>query len=199
MKLPASIKHALIEAKISLYTENHPSSKVNGEPLTFSIPTDNILEMTKPFGITVSDIQTSVTENPGSLIINEDEAVIFTPPFTRKCDKYDDCLNYIKENTSSNSKFTIEYDPAIKESLIYHFFSGSIVLMVPEGMQSLQQLKFALMAGGSKLRAIIDKTGGWIYIFPKFIMESMECGKMPAIDTNVDEVIGSYLEDMFPE
>ncbi|WP_321431208.1 hypothetical protein [uncultured Methanolobus sp.] len=105
----------------------------------------------------------------------------------------------MQESTKANRKFTVEYDPAIKESLIYNFFSGKIVLMVPEEMTSLSKLRFALMAGGSKLRAIIDSTGGWIYVFPKHIMESMECGKMPARDTNVNMVIASYLADIFPD
>jgi hypothetical protein len=30
-------------------------------------------------------------------------------------------------------------------------------------------------------------------------MESMECGKMPARDTNVNMVIASYLADVFPD
>jgi photosystem II stability/assembly factor-like uncharacterized protein len=29
-------------------------------------------------------------------------------------------------------------------------------------------------------------------------MESQECGKIPAKDTNVEEVLASYLNDMFP-
>jgi hypothetical protein len=105
----------------------------------------------------------------------------------------------MQESTKTNRKFAVEYDPAIKESLIYNFFSGNIALLVPEEMTNLAQLKFALMAGGSKLRAILDDTGGWIYVFPKHIMEYMECGKMPSRDTNVNMVIASYLADVFPD
>ena len=200
MKLPAPIKHALIEANISLYAESKPSSRTNEKPLTFKIPMVQILEETKNFGITESDIQATIVENPNSLSYIEDsKAVQFIPSFTRTCDLYNEILDEIKTNASANPKFTIGYDPAIKEALIYHFFTGSIVLMVPEDMSNLSQLKFALKAGGSMLRAIIDMTGGWIYVFPKYIMESQECGKIPAKDTNVEEVLASYMNDMFPE
>jgi hypothetical protein len=200
MKLPISIKHALIEAMITQYTENSPSSGIGEEPLTFSVPLANIQEDAEDFKITESDIKATVVENPGSLSLSkETDSLLFVPPFTRTCDHYDQALNYIKENTSSNRKFTLEYDPAIKESLIYNFFSGSIVMIVPDGMTSLSQLNFALMAGGSKLRAIMDnKGGGWVYVFPKYIMEYMECGKTPVMDTNVQQVLASYLEDIFP-
>jgi hypothetical protein len=199
MKLPVLIKHALIEANISLYAESKPSSRTNEKPLTFKISLAQILEGTKYFGITESDIQATIIENPNSLSFIEDSrAVQFIPPFTRTCDRYDEILDEIKTNTSANPKFTISYNPAIKEALIYHFLTGSIVLMVPEDMSNLSQLKFALKAGGSKLRSIIDMTGGWIYVFPKYIMESQECGKIPAKDTNVEEVLASYLNDMFP-
>lgn len=199
MKLPASVKHALIETTISQYTENYPSSLISKTPLTFRFPLIKILEDTEIFGITDSDIKSTITKNPSSLSYIEDsEAVQFIPPFTRTCNLYDTVLDEIRANTSTNPKFTIGYDPAIKEALIYHFFSGSIVLMVPEGMSNLSQLKFALTAGGSKLRSIIDMTGGWIYVFPKYIMESQECGKIPAKDTNVEQVLASYLNDIFP-
>ncbi len=199
MKLPIAIKHALIEATISLDTETTPSSLISKNPLTFKIPLARILEDTSVFSINDSDIHATITENPNSLSYIEDsEAVQFIPPFTRTCNLYDTVLDEIRANTSTNSKFTIGYDPAIKEALIYHFFSGSIVLMVPEGMSNLSQLKFALTAGGSKLRTIIDMTGGWIYVFPKYIMESQECGKIPAKDTNVEQVLASYLNDIFP-
>ena len=200
MKLPAPIKHALIEANISLYAESKPSSLTNEKSLTFKIPMAQILEDTKYFGITESDIQATIIENPNSLSFIEDSrAVQFIPPFTRTCNLYDAVLDEIKTNTSANPKFTISYNPAIKEALIYHFLTGSIVLMVPENMSNLSQLKFALKAGGSMLRVIIDMTGGWIYVFPKYIMESQECGKIPAKDTNVEEVLASYMNDMFPE
>ncbi|WP_370575323.1 hypothetical protein [Methanomethylovorans sp.] len=200
MKLPIAIKHALIEATISQDTETSPSSLISKNPLTFKIPLARILDDTSVFGINDSDIQATIKENPNSLSYLEDsEAVQFSPPFTRTCNLYDAVLDEIKENTSTNPKFTIGYDPAIKEALIYHFFSGSIVLMVPEGMSNLSQLKFALTVGGSKLRTIIDMTGGWIYAFPKYIMESQECGKILAKDTNVEQVFASYLDDIFPE
>lgn len=200
MKLPIAIKHALIEATISQDTETSPSSLISKNPLTFKIPLARILDDTSVFGINDSDIQATIKENPNSLSYLEDsEAVQFIPPFTRTCNLYDAVLDEIKENTSTNPKFTIGYDPAIKEALIYHFFSGSIVLMVPEGMSNLSQLKFALTVGGSKLRTIIDMTGGWIYAFPKYIMESQECGKILAKDTNVEQVLASYLDDIFPE
>lgn len=201
MKLPTLIKHALIETMISRYTEDEPSSRISEEPLTFSVPVAKILEDTQDFKITESDIQTTVSKNSGSMSLSEEtHAIQFTPPFNRACDRYDEALNYIRENTSSNPKFTLGYDPAIKESLIYNFFTGSVVLIVPDGMTSLSQLNFALMAGGSKLRAIMDSTGGgWVYVFPKYIMEYMECGKMPARETNVQQVLASYLEDIFPE
>lgn len=200
MKLPAPIKHALIEANISLYAESKPSFRTNEKPLIFKIPMAQILEDTKYFNITKSDIQATIMENPNSLSFIEDSgAVQFILPFTRICNLYDSILDDIKANTSTNPKFTIGYDPAIKEALIYHFFTGSIVLMVPEDMSNLSQLKFALKAGGSMLRAIIDVTGGWIYVFPQCIMESQECGKIPAKDTNVEEVLASYLNDMFSE
>ncbi|WP_406661710.1 hypothetical protein V7O66_04105 [Methanolobus sp. ZRKC3] len=200
MKLPMPIKYALIEAMITQYTEDHPSSRVSEETLTFSIPVVNILEDTNDFGITDSDIQDVVTENTDSLSYSKDSGTLhFTSPFTRSSDLYNESLNYIKESTASNAKFTIGYDSAIKESLIYHFFKGSIVLMVPEDMSNPSQLKFALTVGGSKLRVIIDDTGGWIYVFPKYTMESMECGKMPARESNVQQVLASYLEDVFPE
>ncbi|KXS42936.1 hypothetical protein HWN40_06470 [Methanolobus zinderi] len=201
MKLPAPIKHALIEAMISQYSENHPASRVREEPLTFSVPVTDILEDTSDFNIIESDIQDAVDKNPASLSFNDgSDTLQFIPPFTRSCELYDDALNYFKENTASNPKFTLEYDPAIKESLIYNFFTGSIVMIVPDRMTSLSQLHFALMAGGSKLRAIMDsKDGGWVYVFPKFIMEYMECGKTQAKDTNVQQVLASYLEDIFPE
>lgn len=199
MKLPVLIKHALIEANISLYAESKPSSRTNEKPLTFKIPMAQILEDTKYFGITESDIQEMIIENPNSLSFIEDsKAVQFIPPITRTCNLYDAVLDEIKTNTSTNTKFTIGYDPKIKEALIYHFFTGSIVLMVPENLSNLSQLKFALKVGGSTLRAIIDITGGWIYVFPKYIMESQECGKIPAKDTNVEEVLASYLNDIFP-
>lgn len=199
MKLPASVKYALIETTISQYTENYPSSLISKNPLTFKIPLARILEDTSVFSINDSDIHATITENPNSLSYLEDsEAVQFILPFTRTCNLYDAVLDEIKKNTSTNPKFTIGYDPAIKEALIYHFFSGSIVLMVPEGMSNLSQLKFALTVGGSKLRTIIDMTGGWIYVFPKYIMESQECGKIPAKDTNVEQVLASYLNDIFP-
>ncbi|WP_370573200.1 hypothetical protein [Methanomethylovorans sp.] len=200
MKLPIAIKHALIEATISQDTETSPSSLISKDPLTFKIPLARILDNTSVFNINDSDIQATIKENPNSLSYLEDsEAVQFIPPFTRTCNFYDAVLDEIKENTSTNPKFTIGYDPAIKEALIYHFFSGSIVLMVPEGMSNLSQLKFALTVGGSKLRTIIDMTGGWIYAFPKYIMESQECGKILAKDTNVEQVLASYLDDIFPE
>ncbi|WP_094228732.1 hypothetical protein [Methanolobus psychrotolerans] len=199
MKLPVPIKHALIEAMISQYTENYPSSRTREDPLTFEVPLARIIEDTEIFGITYSDILATVIENPLSLFHSKhSEGVLFIQPFSRSCDLYDEVLGYIRENTSSNPKFAIGYDPAIKEALIYHFFTGSIVLMVPEGMSSLSQLKFALTVGGSKLRVIIEMTGGWIYLFLKYIMESDECGKMPARDTNVQQVLVSYLEDVFP-
>ncbi len=200
MKLPIAIKHALIEATISQDTETSPSSLISKDPLTFKIPLARILDNTSVFNINDSDIQATIKENPNSLSYLEDsEAVQFIPLFTRTCNLYDAVLDEIKENTSTNPKFTIGYDPAIKEALIYHFFSGSIVLMVPEGMSNLSQLKFALTVGGSKLRTIIDMTGGWIYAFPKYIMESQGCGKILAKDTNVEQVLASYLDDIFPE
>lgn len=200
MKLPAAIKNALIETMIKQYVETNPSSRTIQGQDVFSIPFGKILEATEMFSVSRDDIRETLMANPGSLNENTDsDAVIYTAPFTRECDKYEKCLDYIKENTASNSKFAIEYDPAIRESLIYNFFSGFIVLMVPEEMKSLSQLRFALLTGGSKLRAIIDKTGGWIYVFPKYIMESMECGKTPADTTNVNNVIASYLEDIFPD
>lgn len=200
MKLPVSIKHALIEAMISQYVENYPASRISEDPLTFSVPVSKILEDANDFLIDEADVLTTISENPGSLSYEENSGNLqFIQPFTRNRELYTECLDYIRENTSSNPKFTIEYDSSIKESLIYHFFAGSIVLMVPDGMNSLSQLKFALMAGGSKLRSIIDTTGGWIYVFPKYIMESMECGKMLARDTNVQQVLASYLEDIFPD
>ncbi|MBP1908490.1 hypothetical protein [Methanolobus bombayensis] len=200
MKLPTQVKHALIEAMIAQYTEDYPSCKISQEPLRFQIAVGKILEDTEVFGITESDIKETVTSNPDSLLLTDDsEAVQFIPPFTRKCDSYNKLLDYMQESTKANRKFTVEYDPSIRESLIYNFFSGKIVLMVPEEMTGLSQLRFALMAGGSKLRAIIDDTGGWIYVFPKHIMEAMECGKMPARDTNVNMVIASYLADVFPD
>jgi hypothetical protein len=200
MKMPAQVKHALIEAMITQYTEDFSSCKISQEPLTFQIAVGKILDDTEVFGITESDIKETISVNPESLLLTEDsESVQFIPPFTRECNSYNKLLDYMRESTKANRKFTVEYDPAIKESLIYNFFSGKIVLMVPEEMTSLSQLRFALMAGGSKLRAIIDSTGGWIYVFPKHIMESMECGKMPARDTNVNMVIASYLADVFPD
>lgn len=200
IKLPAPLKHALIEATISQHTENYPSSLISKNPLTFGVPLVKILEDTEIFGITESDIQDTTIENLNSLSYKEDlKTVQFTPPFTRTCNLYDAVLNEIRTDTTTDPKFTIGYDPAIKEALIYHFFNGSIVLMVPESMSSLSQLRFALTAGGSKLRAIIDMTGGWVYVFPKYIMESQECGKIPARDTNVEQVLASYLTDIFPE
>ncbi|AFV22512.1 hypothetical protein Mpsy_0301 [Methanolobus psychrophilus R15] len=200
MKLPTPIKHALIEATISMYIETYPSSRISKEPLAFAIPPVKILEDTEIFGITDSDIQATVAENPNSLsCIIDPDAVQFIPPFTRTCNLYDKVLDNIKTNTSIDPKTTIFYDPAIKEDLIYHFFTGSIVLMVPEDMSDLSQLKFALTAGGSKLRAIIDVTGGWVYLFPKHIMQSRECGKILAKDTNVDQVLARYLDEIFPE
>ncbi|MDP2215868.1 MAG: hypothetical protein Q8J68_01030 [Methanolobus sp.] len=199
MKLPTPIKHALIEATISMYTEIYPSSRISKEPLTFAIPLVKILEDTERFGITDSDIQATVAENPDSLSCINPDSIQFIPPFIRICNLYDKVLYSIKTNTSVDPKTTIFYDPAIKEDLIYHFFTGSIVLMVPEDMSDLSQLKFALTAGGSKLRAIIDITGGWVYLFPKYIMQSLECGKILARDTNVDQVLARYLDEMFPE
>jgi hypothetical protein len=201
MKLPVPIKHALIEAVIKQYTEYQSSSMISKEPVTFSIPVTKILEGAEDFGMTRSDIQTTVIDNEGSLSYSDDlENLQFISPFTRTSSLYNECLDYIRKNTSANAKFTLEYDPAIKESLIYNFFSGSIVMIVPDSMTSLSHLRFALMAGGSKLRAIMDSIGGgWVYVFPKFIMEYMECGKMPAKDTNVQQVLACYLADMFPE
>nr|WP_321498316.1 hypothetical protein [uncultured Methanolobus sp.] len=200
MKMPTQIKHALIEAMISQYTEDFPSCKIEQEPLKFQVAVGKILEDTGVFGITEADIKETITANPGSLLLTDDlESVQFIPPLTRECDSYNKLLDYMQESTKANRKFTVEYDPTIRESLIYNFFNGKIVLMVPEEMTSLTQLRFALMAGGSKLRAIIDETGGWIYVFPKYIMESMECGKMPSRDTNVNMVIASYLADVFPD
>ena len=200
MKLPTPIKHALIEATISMYTETYPSSRISKEPFAFVIPMVKIREDTEIFGITDSDIQVTVAENPNSMsCITDPEAVQFIPPFTRTCNLYDKVLDNIKANTSIDPKTTIFYDPSIKEDLIYHFFTGSIVLMVPEDMSDLSQLKFALTAGGSKLRAIIDVTGGWVYLFPKYIMQSRECGKILARDTNVDQVLARYLDEIFPE
>lgn len=201
MKLPMPLKNALIEAMVTQYTEYHSASKVSDEPMTFLIPVTSILEDTNDFGITDTDIQVTVDENSGSLSYSDDRGnVQFVSPFTRTCSTYDECLDYIKSNTKENQKFTLEYDPAIKESLIYNFFSGSIVMIVPESMTSLSQLRFALTVGGSKLRTIMDSLdGGWVYVFPKFIMEYMECGKTPAKDTNVQKVLACYLDDMFPE
>lgn len=199
MKLPTALKHALIEATIILYAETSPSSLVSKTPLILRIPMVQILKDTENFGITESDIQATIKENQNSLSYVEDSKIVqFIPSFTRIYNLYDAVLDNIKANTATNPKFTIGYDPAIKEALIYHFFSGSIVLMVPESMSNLSQLKFALTVGGSKLRAIIDTTGGWVYVFPKYIMESQECGKIPAKDTNVEEVLASYLNDIFP-
>ncbi|WP_292464343.1 hypothetical protein [Methanolobus sp.] len=199
MKLPTPIKHALIEATISMYIETYPSSRSSKEPLAFAIPMIKIREDTEIFGITDSDIQATVAGNPNSLsYIKDSDVVQFIPPFTRACNLYDKVLNNIKTNTSVDPKTTIFYDPTIKEELIYHFFSGSIVLMVPEDLSDLSQLKFALTAGGSKLRSIIDITGGWVYLFPKHIMQSQECGKILARDTNVDKVLARYLEEIFP-
>lgn len=199
MKLPTALKHALIEATIILYAETSPSSLVSKTPLILRIPMVQILKDTENFGITESDIQATIKENPNSLSYVKDSKIVqFIPSFTRIYNLYDAVLDNIKANTATNPKFTIGYDPAIKEALIYHFFSGSIVLMVPESMSNLSQLKFALTVGGSKLRAIIDTTGGWVYVFPKYIMESQECGKIPAKDTNVEEVLASYLNDIFP-
>ena len=200
MKLPVPIKHALIEATISQYVDDHPSCKVSQEPATFEVPMDKILEDTEVFKITGSDVMETITANSGSLSFIEDPgSVKFIPSFSRDCDLYSKLLDYMKKSTEDSRKFTVEYDPGIKESLIYNFFKGHIVLMVPESMTNLSQLRFALMAGGSKLRAIIDDTGGWVYVFPKYIMESMECGKMSARETNVDQVLASYLADMFPD
>jgi hypothetical protein len=199
MKLPTPIKHALIEATISMYIETYPSSRSSKEPISFVIPLVKIREDTEIFGITDSDIQATVAGNPNSLsCIKDPDAVQFIPPFTRTCNLYDKVLNNLKTNTSIDPKTTIFYDPAIKKDLIYHFFSGSIVLMVPEDLSDLSQLKFALMAGGSKLRSIIDVTGGWIYLFPKHIMQSRECGKILARDTNVQQVLARYLDEIFP-
>jgi len=199
MKLPTPIKHALIEATISMYIETYPSSRSSKEPLAFAIPMIKIREDTEIFGITDSDIQATVAGNPNSLsYIKDSDVVQFIPPFTRACNLYDKVLNNIKTNTSVDPKTTIFYGPTIKEELIYHFFSGSIVLMVPEDLSDLSQLKFALTAGGSKLRSIIDITGGWVYLFPKHIMQSQECGKILARDTNVDKVLARYLEEIFP-
>jgi hypothetical protein len=199
MKLPTPIKHALIEATISMYTETYLSSRISKEPLAFAIPMVKILEDTKIFGITDSDIQATVAENRSSLSrIKDPDAVQFIPPFTRTCNLYDAVLDSIKANTSIDPKATICYDPSIKEDLIYHFFTGSIVLMVPEDMSDLSQLKFALTTGGSKLRVIIDVTGGWVYLFPKHIMQSRECGKILARDTNVQQVLARYLDEIFP-
>lgn len=201
MKLPTLLKNALIETMISQYTEDNSSSKINEDPITFSVPVSKIREDTQDFTINEYDIQDTIAENPGSLSLSEgSDSIEFIPPFSRTCDRYDEALNYIRDNTSSNPKFTLTYDPAIKESLIYNFFTGSIVLIVPDEMTNLSQLNFALMAGGSKLRAIMDSMGGgWVYVFPRYIMEYMECGKMPARDTNVQQVLASYLEDIFPE
>lgn len=199
MKLPTPVKHALIEATISTYIEDYSSSPIDKKNPTFEIPLVKIREDTKLFGITESDIHANIVENPNSLSYSEDsDTVQFISPFTRTCELYNDVLDNLKANTAIDSKTTISYDPAIKEDLIYHFFTGSIVLMVPEGMSNLSQLKFALKTGGSKLRAIIDVTGGWVYLFPTHIMESMECGKTAAKDTNVEQVLASYLEDIFP-
>ena len=133
---------------ISQYIENEPSSRISVEPLTFSIPLINILEDSADFAISRSDIQATIAANPGSLSYIEDSSLVqFIPPITRTCMLYDELLDTIKTDTSTNPKATVAYDPAIKEGLIYHFFSGSIVLMVPEGMNSLSQLKFALTAG----------------------------------------------------
>ncbi|WP_340818230.1 hypothetical protein [Methanolobus sp. WCC4] len=199
MKLPMPLKNALIEAMITQYTDYNPASKVSDEPMTFSIPVTSILEETNDFGITDTDIQATVDENSGSLSYSDDKTNLqFISPFTRNCDRYNECLDYIKDNTKENKKFSLEYDPAIKESLIYNFVSGSIVMIVPDSMTSLSQLRFALAVGGSKLRAIMDSLGGgWVYVFPGYIMEYMECGKTPARDTNVQQVLASYLEDMF--
>ncbi|SFM29207.1 hypothetical protein [Methanolobus profundi] len=201
MKLPLPIKHALIETMITKYIEDNSASRISEEPLTYSVPVSSILESASDFGLTTDDVKATVDENQGSLSYSEDPEVLeFISPLTRSCDRYNECFDYIKENTSSNAKFVIEYDPAIKESLIYHFLSGSIVMIVPDSMTSLSQLNFALMAGGSKLRAIMDKLGGgWVYVFPKYIMEYMECGKTSAKETNVQMVLASYMADMFPD
>ncbi|WP_321430957.1 hypothetical protein [uncultured Methanolobus sp.] len=56
MKMPAQVKHALIEAMLTQYTEDFSSCKISQEPLTFQIAVGKILEDTEVFGITVSDI-----------------------------------------------------------------------------------------------------------------------------------------------
>ncbi|MDG6244597.1 MAG: hypothetical protein QCH31_09470 [Methanolobus sp.] len=200
MKLPPSLKHAFLEAMILQYTENNPSLRIRDNPLTFKVPIAGILTDAKGFGITDSDILYTVTENRNSLSLCEDgDAMQFIAPFTRTCNLYGTVLDDIMENTSRDQKFTMSFEPALKEGLIYHFFTGSIVLLVPDGMTSLSQLRFSLMDGGSKLRAVMDSTGGgWVYVFPEYIMDYMECGKMPARDTNVQQVLASYLEAMFP-
>ncbi|WP_407356371.1 hypothetical protein [Methanolobus sp. WCC5] len=173
MKLPPSLKHAFVEAMILQYTENDPSLRICDNPLTFKVPIAGIRTDAKGFGITDSDILDTVTENRNSLSLCENGATLqFIAPFTRKCNLYDAVLDDIMENTSRDQKFTMSFEAALKEGLIYHFFTGSIVLLVPDGMTSLSQLRFSLMAGGSKLRAIMDSTGGgWVYVFPKYIME----------------------------
>ncbi|MCQ6963537.1 hypothetical protein [Methanolobus chelungpuianus] len=199
MNLPAALKHALIEATIYAFTESDPSSRISEKPLTFVIPVAGIRADTEVFGITESDICATVAENSGSLSYSGNSGSIqFVPPFSRKCRLYDTLLESIEASTSMDPKATVAYDPSIREGLLYHFFRGSTVLMVPESVSGLSQLQFALMAPGSRLRAIMDGTGGWAYVFPKYIMRSEECGKMPARDTNVQQVLASYLEDMFP-
>jgi hypothetical protein len=200
MKLPTPIKNVLIETTISTYTENYPSSRINENPLTFEIPLSSILEDTNIFDIINSDIQATISENPDSLTYIEDQNVVqFTPHFTRKCKLYDAVLNNIQAETANYPKTTINYDLAIKEELIYHFFAGSIVLMIRNAQSEITQLEFALKVGGSKLRTIIDETGGWIYIFPKFIMQSQECGKLSAKNTNAPKILADFLDEMFPK
>lgn len=161
----------------------------------------SILADTEVFGITDSDIQATVAGNAGSLSYSGNSGSIqFVPPFTRTCRLYDTILDSIKADTSVNPKATIAYDHSMREGLIYHFFRGSTVLMVPESMSGLSRLQFTLMALGSRLQAIMDVTGGWAwaYVLPRYIMHSDECGKMPAKDTNVHQVLARYLEDIFP-
>lgn len=199
MKLPAALKHALIEATVSAFSENNPSSRISEKPLALGIPVAGILADTEVFGITGSDIRAAVAENAGSLSYSGNSGFIqFAPPFTRTCRLYDTVLESIGASTSIDPKATVAYDHSIREGLIYHFFKGSTVLMVPESVSDLSQLQFALMAPGSRLRAIMDRTGGWAYVFPRYIMHSGECGKMPARDTKVQQVLASYLEEMFP-
>jgi len=201
MNLPTNVKHALVESMISQCIENEASFRISVEPLTFSIPTITILNCSSDFAINDSDVHATIDANPGSLsFIDDSSSVQLIPPLTRTCELYDELLDTIKADTSIDSKYTVAYDPAIKEGLIYHLFAGSIVMLVPDIMSSLSQLRFALSMGGSKLRAIIDSMeGGWVYVFPKYIMEYMECGKTPARETNVQQLLACYLQDMFSE